>query len=48
MHIGLINTAFNLVQAHGPARQRSERVAPKDGGTRGREDPRAPQADKGE
>ncbi|HEX5046721.1 MAG TPA: glycoside hydrolase family 15 protein [Gammaproteobacteria bacterium] len=34
-HIGLINTAFNLVKARGPARQRSERVAPKDGdGTR--------------
>jgi GH15 family glucan-1,4-alpha-glucosidase len=31
-HIGLINTAFNLVKAHGPARQRAERVAPKDGG----------------
>jgi GH15 family glucan-1,4-alpha-glucosidase len=30
-HIGLINTAFNLVKAHGPARQRSQRVAPKDG-----------------
>ncbi|HVJ28784.1 MAG TPA: glycoside hydrolase family 15 protein, partial [Gammaproteobacteria bacterium] len=27
-HIGLINTAFNLVKAHGPAQQRSERVAP--------------------
>jgi GH15 family glucan-1,4-alpha-glucosidase len=23
-HIGLINTAFNLVEAHGPAQQRSE------------------------
>jgi GH15 family glucan-1,4-alpha-glucosidase len=30
-HIGLINTAFNLVKAHGPARQRSERMAPTDG-----------------
>jgi GH15 family glucan-1,4-alpha-glucosidase len=30
-HIGLINTAFNLVKAHGPARQRSERVAPESG-----------------
>jgi GH15 family glucan-1,4-alpha-glucosidase len=30
-HIGLINTAFNLVKAHGPAEQRSARVAPKDG-----------------
>jgi len=27
-HIGLINTAFNLVKARGPAKQRSERVAP--------------------
>ena len=27
-HIGLVNTAFNLVQAHGPAQQRSERLAP--------------------
>jgi GH15 family glucan-1,4-alpha-glucosidase len=31
-HIGLINTAFNLIEAYGPARQRAERVAPKDGG----------------
>jgi GH15 family glucan-1,4-alpha-glucosidase len=23
-HIGLVNTAFNLVDAHGPARQRAE------------------------
>jgi hypothetical protein len=30
-HIGLINTAFNLVKAHGPARQRSQRTAPADG-----------------
>ena len=30
-HIGLINTAFNLVKAHGPARQRSQRTAPKNG-----------------
>jgi GH15 family glucan-1,4-alpha-glucosidase len=29
-HIGLINTAFNLVKSHGPAHQRSERVAPAD------------------
>jgi GH15 family glucan-1,4-alpha-glucosidase len=28
-HIGLINTAFNLVKAHGPAKQRSERTAPR-------------------
>ena len=27
-HVGLINTAYNLIDAHGPARQRSERVAP--------------------
>ena len=27
-HIGLINTAFNLVEARGPAQQRSQRVAP--------------------
>ena len=34
-HIGLINTAFNLVNARGPAQQRSERVAPtaRDGGS---------------
>ena len=33
-HIGLINTAFNLIKARGPAQQRSERVAPtaRDGG----------------
>lgn len=30
-HIGLINTAFNLVDAHGPAKQRSERQAPRNG-----------------
>ena len=27
-HVGLINTAYNLIDAHGPAHQRSERVAP--------------------
>ena len=27
-HIGLINTAYNLVEARGPAKQRSERIAP--------------------
>jgi GH15 family glucan-1,4-alpha-glucosidase len=27
-HIGLINTAFNLIERHGPAEQRSKRVAP--------------------
>jgi GH15 family glucan-1,4-alpha-glucosidase len=30
-HIGLINTAFNLIDVHGPAKQRSERQAPHDG-----------------
>lgn len=30
-HIGLVNTAYNLIEAHGPARQRSERVAPTNG-----------------
>jgi GH15 family glucan-1,4-alpha-glucosidase len=34
-HIGLINTACNLADAHGPAIQRAENVAPKDGGTPG-------------
>jgi GH15 family glucan-1,4-alpha-glucosidase len=32
-HIGLINTAFNLIDAHGPAKQRSERQAPRNGGS---------------
>jgi GH15 family glucan-1,4-alpha-glucosidase len=27
-HIGLVNTAFNLAKAHGPARQRAQRTAP--------------------
>ena len=27
-HIGLVNTAFNLIEVRGPARQRSERTAP--------------------
>lgn len=27
-HVGLINTAYNLIGSHGPAQQRSERVAP--------------------
>ena len=31
-HIGLINTVYNLIDAHGPAEQRAERVAPADGG----------------
>jgi GH15 family glucan-1,4-alpha-glucosidase len=30
-HIGLINTAFNLVDARGPAHQRSQKVAPPSG-----------------
>ena len=30
-HIGLINTAFNLVKAQGPAQQRSQRTAPANG-----------------
>jgi GH15 family glucan-1,4-alpha-glucosidase len=29
-HIGLINTAFNLVKARGPAQQRAQRIAPTD------------------
>jgi GH15 family glucan-1,4-alpha-glucosidase len=29
-HIGLVNTAFNLVNAHGPAQQRAERAAPRE------------------
>lgn len=33
-HIALINTAFNLTIVHGPATQRSERQAPKDGVSR--------------
>ena len=28
-HIGLVDTAFNVVQAHGPAKQRAERVGPR-------------------
>ena len=31
-HIGVINTAFNLIDAHGPAQQRAERDAPDSGG----------------
>ncbi len=38
-HIGLVNTAFNLVKAHGPAEQRSQRTAPANGG----EEPREPE-----
>jgi GH15 family glucan-1,4-alpha-glucosidase len=33
-HIGLINTAFNLIDVSGPAQQRSKRVAPTGGKTR--------------
>ncbi|MGN6465125.1 MAG: glycoside hydrolase family 15 protein [Rhizobiaceae bacterium] len=29
-HVGLVNTAYNLVDAHGPAQQRSESTAPSD------------------
>ena len=32
-HIALVNTAYNLIEAHGPARQRSECVAPANGGS---------------
>jgi GH15 family glucan-1,4-alpha-glucosidase len=35
-HIGLVNTAFNLVKAQGPAHQRAQRVAPAQDGTEGR------------
>lgn len=31
-HIGLVNTAFNLMRPSGPARQRSERTVPANGG----------------
>jgi hypothetical protein len=30
-HIGLIDCFYNLIDAHGPAHQRSERVAPRNG-----------------
>jgi GH15 family glucan-1,4-alpha-glucosidase len=30
-HIGLVNTAYNLLQAHGPAQQRSHSAAPHNG-----------------
>jgi GH15 family glucan-1,4-alpha-glucosidase len=29
-HIGLVNTAFNLVERHGPAKQRATRTGPAD------------------
>ena len=32
-HIGLVNTAYNLVQARGPATQHSEGTAPADTGS---------------
>jgi hypothetical protein len=35
-HIGLVNTAFNLVQSQGPAQQRSRRTAPAGGSERKR------------
>jgi GH15 family glucan-1,4-alpha-glucosidase len=34
-HIGLINTAFNLIAARGPAHQRSQKVAPTHADARG-------------
>jgi len=37
-HVGLINTAYNLIEVRGPAQQRSERVAP----TGGRSEERRP------
>ena len=50
-HIGLVNTAFNLVKAQGPAQQRAGRVAPAQGSSadRRRESVRArrPQHDDG-
>jgi GH15 family glucan-1,4-alpha-glucosidase len=30
-HVGLVNTAYNLIEVQGPAQQRSQRVAPADG-----------------
>jgi GH15 family glucan-1,4-alpha-glucosidase len=36
-HVGLVNTAYNLVDAHGPAQQRSESVAPTEEETAGRD-----------
>jgi GH15 family glucan-1,4-alpha-glucosidase len=49
-HIGLVNTAFNLVNAQGPARQRAERVAPTQGDAaeRKRESVRARRPQQGE
>ncbi len=32
-HVGLVNTAYNLIDTHGPAQQRSKSVAPTDGET---------------
>ena len=34
-HIGLVNTAFNLVKAYGPAKQRAERAGPPAAAARG-------------
>jgi GH15 family glucan-1,4-alpha-glucosidase len=39
-HVGLVNTAYNLVDAHGPAQQRSESVALTEGETADRNPPR--------
>jgi GH15 family glucan-1,4-alpha-glucosidase len=38
-HVGLVNTAYNLIDAHGPAQQRSESVAPTDKETGGSNSP---------
>ena len=40
-HVGLVNTAFNLVRAEGPARQRAARSGP-DVGSQGAEPMRIP------
>ena len=37
-HIGLVNTAFNLVKASGPAQQRADRAAPPSGDSAHRPD----------
>jgi GH15 family glucan-1,4-alpha-glucosidase len=39
-HVGLVNTAYNLIEAHGPATQRSEGAAPRDEGVDPRNAPR--------
>jgi hypothetical protein len=33
-HVGLVNTAFNLVKRHGPAQQRADRGGPPQNGDR--------------